>query len=130
MPDDTAAPDRPLERLRVLAKQDVLVTPLLRHIEGFTLEGLLTFLWHGDPQAERVVLMCGGAMGGLLGPADGLYQDLLPRADAFASLRVIGDAEAPGLIAHAIYAGHRAAQELGEAPREVPFRRHLPRFVT
>ena len=62
MPDDTAAPDRPLERLRVLAKQDELVTPLLRHIEGFTLEGLLTYLWHGDPQAERVVLMCGGAV--------------------------------------------------------------------
>jgi pimeloyl-ACP methyl ester carboxylesterase len=54
----------------------VLVTPELRHIEGFTVEGLLTFLWHGDPGAERVVLMCGGAMGGLLGPANGLYHDL------------------------------------------------------
>jgi dienelactone hydrolase len=73
---DAAAPERPLDRLRVLAKQDVLVTPGLRHIEGFTLEGLLTFLWHGDPGAERVVLMCGGAMGGLLGPANGLYHDL------------------------------------------------------
>jgi pimeloyl-ACP methyl ester carboxylesterase len=73
---DAAAPERPLDRLRVLAKQDVLVTPALRHIEGFTLEGLLTFLWHGDPGAERVVLMCGGAMGGLLGPAKGLYHDL------------------------------------------------------
>lgn len=67
---------RPLERLRVLARQDVLVTPGLRHIEGYTFEGLLTFLWHGDPTAERVVLMCGGAMGGLLGPANGLYHDL------------------------------------------------------
>jgi acetyl esterase/lipase len=73
---DTAAPERPLDRLRILAKQDVLVTPALRHIEGFTLEGLLTFLWHGDPGAGRVVLMCGGAMGGLLGPANGLYHDL------------------------------------------------------
>ena len=90
MPDDTAAPDRPLERLRVLAKQDVLVTPLLRHIEGFTLEGLLTFLWHGDPQAERVVLMCGGAMGGLLGPANALYHDLGERlaADGIGAIRV------------------------------------------
>ena len=43
---DAATPERPLDRLRVLAKQDVLVTPGLRHIEGFTLEGLLTFLWH------------------------------------------------------------------------------------
>lgn len=73
---DAVTPERPLDRLRVLAKQDVLVTPSLRHIEGFTLEGLLTFLWHGDPGADRVVLMCGGAMGGLLGPASGLYHDL------------------------------------------------------
>jgi acetyl esterase/lipase len=76
MTDDAASVERPLDRLRVLAKQDVLVTPALRHIEGFTLEGLLTFLWHGDPGAQRVVLMCGGAMGGLLGPANGLYHDL------------------------------------------------------
>src|SRR5262249_12522297 len=73
---DAATLERPLDRLRVLARQDVLVTPALRHIEGFTLEGLLTFLWHGDPGADRVVLMCGGAMGGLLGPANGLYHDL------------------------------------------------------
>jgi dienelactone hydrolase len=68
--------ERPLDRLRVIAKQDVVVTPGLRHIEGFTFEGLLTFLWHGDPTHERVVLMCGGAMGGLLGPAEGLYHAL------------------------------------------------------
>lgn len=68
--------ERPLDRLRVLAKQDVLITPGLRHIEGFTFEGLLTFLWHGDPANERVVLMCGGALGGLLGPAEALYHDL------------------------------------------------------
>ena len=73
---DAVTPERPLDRLRVLAKQDVLITPSLRHIEGFTLEGLLTFLWHGDPGADRVVLMCGGAMGGLLGPASGLYHAL------------------------------------------------------
>src|SRR5262249_57136051 len=68
--------ERPLDRLRVLAKQDVMVTPGLRHIEAYTLEGLLTFLWHGDPGCERVVVMCGGAMGGLLGPGNGLYHAL------------------------------------------------------
>jgi len=71
-----AARERPLDRLRVLAKQDVMVTPGLRHIEAYTLEGLLTFLWHGDPGNERVVVMCGGAMGGLLGPGNGLYHAL------------------------------------------------------
>ena len=40
----------------------------------FTLRGLLTVLWHGDPEAEAAVVLGGGAMGGLLGPADGLYQ--------------------------------------------------------
>ncbi len=87
---EAAVPERPLDRLRVLAKQDVLVTPGLRHIEGFTLEGLLTFLWHGDPGAERVVLMCGGAMGGLLGPANGLYHDLGARfaAEGTGAIRV------------------------------------------
>ena len=64
-------------------------------------------------------------------PNDGLYQELLRReSDRFAagirSLRCIGDAEAPGLIAHAVYAGHRYAREL-EEPRldEVPFKRHF-----
>ncbi|CAN5236573.1 NAD(P)-binding protein [soil metagenome] len=43
------------------------------------------------------------------------------------SVRAIGDADAPGLIAHAVYAGHRYAREL-DAPVDrdaVPFRRHF-----
>src|SRR5262249_50862395 len=38
--------------------------------------GLLTVLWHGDPDMNGAVVACGGAMGGLLGPAGGLYQRL------------------------------------------------------
>ncbi len=42
------------------------------------------------------------------------------------SVRAIGDAEAPGLIAHAVYAGHRYARELDTTPRgEVAFLRHF-----
>jgi pimeloyl-ACP methyl ester carboxylesterase len=67
---------RPLDVLDVLATQEVEVTDGFRHVELFTMTGLLTMLWHGDQRAERVVLMCGGAMGGLLGPADGLFHDL------------------------------------------------------
>lgn len=52
------------------------MTPELRHVEIYTFTGLLTLLWHGSPAAERVVVAGGGAAGGLLGPADGLYQDL------------------------------------------------------
>src|SRR5438067_9414804 len=40
------------------------------------MRGLLTVLWHGPRDAEHVVVAGGGAMGGLLGPAGGLYQQL------------------------------------------------------
>lgn len=64
-------------------------------------------------------------------PHDALYQELLQReaecVDAgIRSVRCIGDAEAPGLIAHAVYAGHRYARELEEpASGEVAFKRHF-----
>jgi alpha/beta superfamily hydrolase len=70
------APLAPLDALRVIAVQEKAVTDELDHVELYTFEGLLTLLWHGPRDANDVVLMCGGAMGGLLGPADGLYQDL------------------------------------------------------
>jgi pimeloyl-ACP methyl ester carboxylesterase len=66
----------PLEMLGALASQEIEVTDGLRHGEVYTLAGMLTTHWHGDPGAERVVLMCGGAQGGVLGPAGGLYHDL------------------------------------------------------
>lgn len=52
------------------------MTPDLVHVEVFTLRGLLTVLWHGPSDASSMVVACGGAMGGLLGPADGLYHDV------------------------------------------------------
>ncbi|MBS0382087.1 MAG: FAD-dependent oxidoreductase [Proteobacteria bacterium] len=64
-------------------------------------------------------------------PDDDLYQALLRREPEWAdagirSVRCIGDAEAPGLIAHAVYAGHRYARELDEpAAGDVPFKRHF-----
>ena len=66
----------PIEELGLLAMQEIAITPQLRHVEGFTRSGLLTLLWHGEGDEEKVVLACGGAMGGLLGPAGGLYQQL------------------------------------------------------
>jgi hypothetical protein len=82
----------PLDMLEALARQEVTVTPTLRHVEVFTMRGLLTILWHGDPDAESVVVVCGGAMGGLLGPADGLYQwlgdEMATRGSGIGVLRV------------------------------------------
>lgn len=64
-------------------------------------------------------------------PEDALYVALREReaewGDAgLRSVRRIGDAEAPGLIAHAVYAGHRYARELDAPPSDdVPFKRHF-----
>ncbi len=65
-------------------------------------------------------------------PNDGLLAALEERQGEWAaagvrSVECIGDALAPGLIAHAVYAGHRYAQEFDEGTvKDVPFRRHLP----
>jgi dimethylamine/trimethylamine dehydrogenase len=64
-------------------------------------------------------------------PDDALYRQLLEReadwADAgIQTVRNIGDSDAPGLIAHAVYAGHRYARGLGEpVTGEVAFKRHF-----
>ncbi len=72
-----SAASRPFDRLRVLAVQDVEIAEGLRHVEVYTLDGLLTMMWHGPSTAPRgAVLFCGGAMGGLLGPAQGLFHDV------------------------------------------------------
>jgi Dienelactone hydrolase family len=73
-------PRTPLDALGVLARQDVELAPGLRHHEVYTMEGLLTLLWHEPPAVvaarDAALVLCGGAMGGLLGPAGGLYQRL------------------------------------------------------
>jgi predicted alpha/beta hydrolase family esterase len=68
----------PLDALAVLASQEMVITeaPALRHLELYTVRGLLTILWHGDETCSTAVVACGGAMGGLLGPAGGLYHRL------------------------------------------------------
>ena len=74
--DGPNGPRSPLELLEVMAREEVVINEGLRHLEIYTMRGLLTILWHGPVDAERVVLMSGGGMGGLLGPAGGLYHDL------------------------------------------------------
>ena len=59
-----------------MAAVETMLTENLRHIEVYTMDGLLSLFWHGPSEAQDVVLACGGAMGGVLGPADALYQDL------------------------------------------------------
>jgi dimethylamine/trimethylamine dehydrogenase len=60
-------------------------------------------------------------------PDTSLYDGLAPALvdGRLESLRLVGDADAPGLIAHAVFAGHLAAREFGDVvdPDVVPFRR-------
>jgi dimethylamine/trimethylamine dehydrogenase len=68
-------------------------------------------------------------------PNDALWHDLQSDPDANAtagimSVQRIGDCKAPGLIAHAVYDGHRIARLIDGAlamgedlPEEPPFRR-------
>jgi alpha/beta superfamily hydrolase len=72
----TDAPRSPLELLDALAVEEVDVALQLRHVEVYTMRGLLTLLWHGPRDAVDVVVTCGGGMGSLLGPADALYHQL------------------------------------------------------
>lgn len=65
-------------------------------------------------------------------PNDGLYKRLLELEPSWSehnlsSVKIIGDAEAPGPIAWATYAGHRYAEELDEPDRgdALPFRREI-----
>jgi hypothetical protein len=115
-------PRSPFEALGALASQEVEVTETLRHVEIYTLGGLLTLLWHGAPEDEHVVLACGGAMGGLLGPADGLFHDLGVRLGA----------QGIGLVR----VGYRKPNDLGAcvhdlvAVAELAARRGARRFVT
>jgi len=79
--ESSSAPSTPLDALGVLASQEVEIGAGLRHVEIYTMRGLLTILWHATsgPPADGgggAVVACGGAMGGLLGPAEGLYHRL------------------------------------------------------
>ncbi|HEY2340908.1 MAG TPA: FAD-dependent oxidoreductase [Steroidobacteraceae bacterium] len=62
---------------------------------------------------------------------DTLYAELMTRAGEFAdagihSVTRIGDALAPGAIVHAVYSGHRYAEELDAEPAAVRYRRDAP----
>ena len=75
-----SAPTTPLDALQVMASSDAMLTPHLRHVEMYTMRGLLTLLWHEPPddapRRSGALVLCGGAMGGLLGPGDALYHRL------------------------------------------------------
>lgn len=85
--DGQDRPETPLDALGVMASQQAIIGPNLRHVEMYTRRGLMSLQWHeptGDARAVGVV-MVGGAMGGTLGPGDSLFFAL---GDALANLGV------------------------------------------
>ena len=84
----------------------------------------------GEIEADSVVLVTCRA------PLDQVWHDLKARRPAWRdhgirSIKAIGDAEAPGPIAWATYAGHRFARELDEPEigDALPFRREVTRLA-
>jgi pimeloyl-ACP methyl ester carboxylesterase len=63
----------------------------------------LGLLWNGTPGADRVLVTCGGALGGVLGPAGGLYHDLAQSLapDGIGTVRV--DYRRPGNLASCVF---------------------------
>jgi dienelactone hydrolase len=66
----------PTARLEPFGLSEVEIAPELRHIEVFTMRGILGVMWHGPFDAEHIVVACPGAMGGLLGPGRGMFHQL------------------------------------------------------
>src|SRR3546814_14446850 len=78
------------------------------------MRGLLTVLWHGDPDSEAAVVLGGGAMGGLLGPGDALYHWL---GDELA---------APGTGISVLRVGWRRPNDLDLCTPDMPAAAALP----
>jgi dimethylamine/trimethylamine dehydrogenase len=57
-------------------------------------------------------------------PDDGLFQSLQPYQDRLQTLRAVGDCNAPGTVAAAVYDGHSAARHL-QSPEDI----YAPLFV-
>jgi pimeloyl-ACP methyl ester carboxylesterase len=116
-PGDPSDPTA-LEALHPLASTEIEVTPALRHREVFTRRGLLTVFTHlptGDREPAAIVA-CGGAMGGMLGPGRGLYQQLGVRwAERGVSFLRVGYREPNNLdlCAHDVACGVELARDAG-----------------
>lgn len=113
---------------RALARRKVPVTTLhlLKSFDGET--ATLAHLFTGEEtrMACRSVVIVGLRL-----QRNELFESLTEKADALAGAGIksvdrIGDALAPGAIAHAVHSGHKLAQEIGAKIRVQPYRRDTP----
>jgi dimethylamine/trimethylamine dehydrogenase len=111
---------------------DVGVTLLTRRVWQSADAQSISVLDELTERVERLaceaIVLCGGRVA-----QDALARELFARREEWAdagvsSVTAIGDALAPAMIVHAVYAGHRYARELGETidPDGLPFLRQVP----
>ncbi len=99
----------------------------LEIVAGFDGETLqLAQIFSGEPRsiAAQSLVIVGQRLGG-----SKLYDDLLNgdcKSAGIASVKLAGDAHAPGAIAHAVYSGHKTARELGVAAKDIMVLRDAP----
>ena len=90
---------------QIAAYQSVEVCAGLTHHEIRAGTGLLTLLWHHS-DSENLIVTCPGALGGLLGPSDGLYAYL-------------GDVMARAGMANVIRLDWRHGNDIGSCTQDV-----------
>lgn len=98
MTEEGARPRGPLDMLAVLGQTEGRLDEHSRLIEMYTFEGLLSVWWFGAPDATDVVLMVGGAAGGVLGPGRSLHLELGRRMAADGRGAMAVDYRRPGDI--------------------------------
>jgi dimethylamine/trimethylamine dehydrogenase len=92
--------------------------------DGETLQLAQIFSGEARQIAARSLVIVGQRQGGSALHAALQAADLT--AAGIRSLHLTGDANAPGAVAHAVYQGHRTAQELGRAAAEIRAGRDAP----
>jgi dimethylamine/trimethylamine dehydrogenase len=113
---------------RALSKRQVPVTTL-QMVKAF--DGEQATLAHLFTGQETRVACRAVVIVGLRLPRGELHEALEARADELADAGIrgidrIGDALAPGAIAHAVHSGHKLARELGAASVSRLYRRDTP----
>ena len=106
---------------------EIILNKAVSSIQNGGVKTECTFSGHeSDHSCDAVVLVTARA------PVDDVWQALKARKHEWQdhgikSIKVFGDAEAPGPIAWATYAGHRYARELDEPDigDALPFRREI-----
>jgi pimeloyl-ACP methyl ester carboxylesterase len=117
-PSDPSGPTA-LEALHPLASSEVEVTPSFRYREIYTRRGLLTLLTHEPDESNAVpsaIVVCGGALGGMLGPGHALYHHLGERWAARGVRFVRVGYREPNnldLCAHDLACGVETARDVG-----------------